>query len=185
MEQTDDDSSDGEHVTSRQETSISRPDGDSPHDDAHVSNADDNLQNDSAVSDATSRPNAASGSDNTSRPDAGSRPDDSVGVRETTSSGTTVSNQERDIDEDDEDDENEENGDEAAEQGNVISSSLVMDEIRNCQHQINLASIALEQLRKVIRRYIFYRRPILSTNWFFNGVHQSFIARRPFLLSVD
>lgn len=41
---------------------------------------------------------------------------------------------------------------EEGEQGesNNVSSSFVADEIKNCQHQINMASIALEQLRKVI-----------------------------------
>ena len=32
---------------------------------------------------------------------------------------------------------------------NSMTSNFVMDEIRNCQHQINVATIALEQLRKV------------------------------------
>ena len=35
------------------------------------------------------------------------------------------------------------------EQSNSMSSNFVADEIRNCQHQITVASIALEQLRKV------------------------------------
>ena len=48
-----------------------------------------------------------------------------------------------------EEDDDEEEEDLVGERANSVSSSIVQDEIRNCQHQINVATIALEQLRKV------------------------------------
>lgn len=47
------------------------------------------------------------------------------------------------------DEEQEEEEEAPTEQGNSMSSSFVLDELKCCQHQINVATIALEQLRKV------------------------------------
>lgn len=56
---------------------------------------------------------------------------------------STADGRREDVDEDDQVDV------EQAVNANLQSSSFVSDEIRNCQHQINVATIALEQLRKV------------------------------------
>ena len=54
-----------------------------------------------------------------------------------------------DEEEEDEEDDDDDNDGEPQEQANSMSSTFVEEEIRNCEHQINVASIALEQLRKV------------------------------------
>ena len=64
------------------------------------------------------------------------------------------------------------------ETANLISSATVMDEIKNCQHQINVATIALEQLRKVTLLLFF----LGEKNGFF---FLYFFANQIFLILVS
>ena len=66
-------------------------------------------------------------------------------------------------DEEEEEEEEERLGRVPQDQANAISTSFVTDEIKNCQHQINVASIALEQLRKV--------KPFFLRTFFFLQAH--------------